>query len=330
MSLYHNAIEEEMIISRTPLRISFVGGGSDLPVFYEEEPGAVVSTAINKYIYITVNRKFDNRIRASYSITEVVTGVDELKHELVREAIKMVGLDGGLEITSIGDIPAGTGLGSSSAYTVGLLNALYAYDGLLLPPRDLAEKACQIEIDICGKPIGKQDQYASAFGGLNYIEFRKNRVVVCPISNTEIENNLMLFYIGGSRFAGEILANQQRLLISDEEKRRNTRKMAVLAQQMDTFLRNGVDKTGEFLHRNWELKKTLSPFISNEVIDRWYDIARKAGAVGGKLLGAGAGGFMLFYVPSGARVAARRALSDLRHIPFKFEPRGSTIIYNGA
>jgi D-glycero-alpha-D-manno-heptose-7-phosphate kinase len=316
-----------MIISRTPLRISFVGGGTDLPAFYKHDKGAVVSATIDKYIYITVNGRFDNSIRASYSVTEIVTEVDQLKHELIREAIKMAGLDGGLEITSIGDVPAGTGLGSSSSYTVGLLNALYAYQGVLLPPDMLAKKACQIEIDICGKPIGKQDQYAAAFGGLNYIEFYKDRVTVCPIPNMKVVNNCLLFYLGSVRSADEILEDQRGRLA---EKEAVYRKMAVLAAQMDVFLRNGVDKTGMFLHQNWELKKTLSPLISNPRIDEYYERARKAGAEGGKVSGAGGGGFLLLYAPKNRHSAIKEALSDLRHLPFRFESRGSVIIYNGA
>lgn len=319
-----------MIISRTPLRISFAGGGSDLPAFYEQERGAVLSTTIDKYIYITVNRKFDDKIRVSYSVTEIVDDVNDLKHELVREAIKMAGLDGGLEITSIGDVPAGTGLGSSSSYTVGLLNALFAYQGILLTPRELAEKACQIEIDICGKPIGKQDQYAAAFGGLNYIEFHPNRVTVCPIGNFPRVGNLILFYLGSERSADEILAEQQDLVQSDEQKRTNTRRMVYLAQVMDSWLRDGyVEKFGDLLHRAWLLKKTLSPHISNPEIDKWYDLARQYGADGGKVCGAGGGGFLLLYAPQGHHVAIKEALHDLEYIPFNFEPRGSAIIYNG-
>jgi len=318
---------KRMIISRTPLRISFVGGGTDLPAFYRHDKGAVVSATIDKYIYITVNKRFDNSIRASYSVTEIVTEVDQLKHELIREAVKMAGLGGGLEITSIGDVPAGTGLGSSSSYTVGLLNALYAYQGVLLPPDMLAKKACQIEIDICGKPIGKQDQYAAAFGGLNYIEFYKDRVTVCPVPNMKMVGNCLLFYLGGVRSADEILEDQRGRLV---EKEAAYRKMAVLAAQMDVFLRNGVDKTGMFLHQNWELKKTLSPLISNPRIDEYYERARKAGAEGGKVSGAGGGGFLLLYAPKNRHSAIKETLSDLKHIPFRFESRGSTIIYNGT
>lgn len=320
-----------MIISRTPLRISFVGGGSDLPAFYKHEMGAVVSATINKYIYIAVNKKFDNKIRASYRITEIVDDVNDLKHGLIRESLKMAGLDGGIEITSIGDIPAGTGLGSSSSYTIGLLNALYAYQGILLPPDELARKACQIEIDICGKPIGKQDQYAAAYGGMNYIEFRANRVTVCPVGYFPNARDFLLFYLGEQRSANGILAVQQELLAADEEKRVVTRRMALLAQQMDIFLRNGYeDKFGELLHQNWMLKKSLAPNISNPQIDKCYEIAKIYGAKGGKLCGAGAGGFLLLYVSPSRQHTVKEALSELKQVPFEFEPRGSAIIYNGA
>src|SRR5664280_1298428 len=192
-----------MIISRTPLRVSFAGGGSDLPAFYQHEPGAVLSTTIDKYIYITVNRKFDRRIRASYSVTEIVDTVGELKHELIREGLRLVGLDGGIEITSISDVPSeGTGLGSSSTYTVGLLNALYAYKGQHVDAERLGREACRIEIDICGKPIGKQDQYIAAYGGMQFIQFNPDGsvfvdpVVCLPETKKRLQERLLLLYTG--------------------------------------------------------------------------------------------------------------------------------------
>ncbi len=324
-----------MIISRTPLRISFVGGGSDLPAFYRREPGAVVSTAINKYIYITVNRKFDHKIRASYSRTEIVDSVDELKHELIREALKVTGIDRAIEITSISDIPSrGTGLGSSSTYTVGLLNALYAHRGRMVGAERLAKEACEIEIDRCGKPIGKQDQYIAAYGGLKYIRFYPDeRVEVIPIlcapeTRRELQQRLLLLYTGLTRRADDILAEQSRNCAMDESKRAALRRMVALAEQMvDALSRNELDGFGEVLHANWLEKRRLASGITNPDIDRWYETARAHGAIGGKILGAGGGGFLLLYAPPERHEEICRALPELRPVPFRFEPQGSRIIY---
>src|SRR4051794_16020075 len=228
-----------MIISRTPLRISFAGGGSDLPAFYRDEPGAVVSTAIDKYIYISVNQKFDRKIRASYSVTEIVDTVDQLNHELIREALRLVEIGGQIEITSISDIPSsGTGLGSSSSYTVGLLNALYAHTGRHVGPERLAREASQIEIELCGKPIGKQDQYAAAFGGLEYIQFNPDGTVfVDPIimdvaTKQKLGQRLIMLYTGMTRSADGILKEQSANTASDETKRLVLSKMRKQAQEM--------------------------------------------------------------------------------------------------
>jgi len=327
-----------MIISRTPLRISFVGGGSDLPAFYEHEPGAVVSTAIDKYIYITVNKKFDEKIRASYSITEFADEPKQLKHELIREALLLLGIKGGIEITSISDIPSrGTGLGSSSTYTVGLLNALYAFQGKHASAEKLAAEACEIEIDRCGKPIGKQDQYAAAFGNLNYIQFNPDGSVfvdpiICkPETKRKLEGNLLMLYTGITREAEGILENQRRNIISKVEKRRCLGRMVSLAQQLrDALRKNDLSAFGELLHQNWLEKKTLAGGISNPKIDGWYETARKKGAIGGKILGAGGGGFLLLYAPKSKHKEIVEALPELRPVKIGLEPQGSKIIYVGG
>jgi D-glycero-alpha-D-manno-heptose-7-phosphate kinase len=324
-----------MIISRTPLRISFTGGGSDLPAFYHHEPGAVISTAISKYIYITVNRKFDQKIRASYSVTEMVDSVDEVKHELIREALRLVGLERGVEITSISDIPSqGTGLGSSSTYTVGLLNALYAYVGQHVGAERLAQEACRIEIDICGKPIGKQDQYIAAYGGLQHIRFNPDESVfvdpvICPPDRKrELEKSLLLLYTGLTRSADDILAEQTRNTEDDATKRQVLRTMVKLAHELrEALLTNDLRVFGEVLHHGWLQKRTLANGISNPRIDEWYERARRHGAIGGKITGAGGGGFLLLYAPPDRHTEILRALPELHPLAFGCEPQGSKIIY---
>jgi D-glycero-alpha-D-manno-heptose-7-phosphate kinase len=324
-----------MIISRTPLRISFAGGGSDLHAFYKHEAGAVVSTAINRYVYITVNKKFDQKIRASYSITEMVNSVDELKHELIREALRLLELDGGIEITSISDIPSrGTGLGSSSTYTVGLLNALHAYFGRRTGAERLAREACEIEIDRCDKPIGKQDQYIAAYGGLQFIQFNPDGTVfvdpvIClPETRQTLQERLLLMYTGLTRSSQQILAEQQGNIENDNSRRRMLQAMTRLAIELrESLCKNDLDSFGGILHQGWLLKREMASGISNRDIDDWYERARQHAAIGGKLLGAGGGGFLLFYAPAERHPAIVRALKELRPTPFRFEPQGSKIIY---
>jgi D-glycero-alpha-D-manno-heptose-7-phosphate kinase len=324
-----------MIISRTPLRISFMGGGTDLPAFYEKEPGCVISTAISKYIYLTVNKKFDRRIRASYSVTEIVDQLGELKHELIRESMRLTGIEEGIEITSISDIPsAGTGMGSSSSYTVGLLNALHAYQGLHAGSERLAREASKIEIDICCKPIGKQDQYIAAYGGFQCLRFNPDGSVwvdpiVCkPETKQELERRLLLLYTGITRSADGILNEQKKSTAENPQVRSTLRTMAQMAQAMRGALcANGLDNFGEMLDEGWKLKKTLTGSISNSRIDDWYERAKRHGAIGGKLLGAGGGGFLLLYAHPDAHPPLISALAELKHVPFRFEPQGSRIIY---
>lgn len=324
-----------MIISRTPLRVSFAGGGTDLKAFYEFEPGTVTSTAINKYVYIAVNKKFDEKIRVSYSQTEIVNTVDDVRHDLVREAMRLTGVTKGIEITSIADIPsAGSGLGSSSSFTVGLLNALYAYRGEHKSPEALAQEACQIEINIVGEPIGKQDQYIAAYGGFKCIQFNPDEsVFVDPIicskeTLKELEGNLMMFYTGLTRKSGTILAEQRK---DSKNRLEMLRQMKSFAEELcDCIRANGsLDKFGAILHRNWNLKKQLANGISNSLIDHYYQKALDAGALGGKILGAGGGGFLLLYCEKENQYRAREALTELKQTPFKFEPQGSKIIFIG-
>lgn len=315
--------------------MSFVGGGSDLPVFYRRFGGAVVSTAINQFVYITVNQKFDEKIRVSYSRTEEARTVDRIKHPLVREAMKLLKIDGGMEITSVADIPGkGSGLGSSSSFTVGLLHALHAYAERYASAEQLASEACEIEIGRCGEPIGKQDQYAAAYGGLNYIRFNEDdSVSVEPIlckreTLRTIQEHILVFYTGITRSASEVLKHQQSAVASEKKKQSVMRKMVALAEQMKSELqRNRAGAFGEIIHEGWLLKKSLTGGISTDAIDGWYAKARKAGAIGGKLLGAGAGGFLMFHAPPDRHEAIASALKGLRRMSFKFEPQGSRIIF---
>ncbi|HEX5505870.1 MAG TPA: hypothetical protein VFW96_24850 [Thermomicrobiales bacterium] len=324
-----------MIIARTPLRVSFVGGGSDLAAYYRRAPGAVVGTAIDKYIYITVNPKFDHRIRASYSVTEIVESADELKHELIREALRTVGRAGGLEITSISDIPSeGTGLGSSSAYTVGLLHALYAHTGRHAGAERLAREACRIEIETCGKPIGKQDQYLAAYGGLQYVQFNPDEsvfvdpIICAPRTKRALEERLLLLYTGLTRSADAVLAEQRANTEADAASRERLRALTALARELrDALCRDDAGALGPILDEGWRLKRGLARGVSNDRIDAWYARARAAGAVGGKILGAGGGGFLLLDAPPARHPAILAALPELRHVPFRFAPQGSKIIY---
>lgn len=323
-----------MIISQTPVRMSFVGGGSDLPAFYAKFGGAVVSAAIDKYVYVTVNKKFDDWIRVSYSKTEEVPSVGKLEHKIVRACLTKLGIDGGVEITSIADIPSrGTGLGSSSSFTVGLLHALHAYHGRYVSCDALGRESCEVEIDICGERIGKQDQYAAAHGGLNFIRFeRDGSVIVEPIICDrdvirQLESSMLMFYTGVVRSASAILSNQSQQIEESSSVQTTLRKMVRLAYELRDELRsNHLHAFGEVLHENWLLKKGITDEITNSQIDEWYDRARQAGAIGGKLLGAGGGGFLLFYAPPDKHTDVQQALAELKRVDVKLENRGSRII----
>ncbi len=321
-----------MIVTRTPVRISFCGGGSDLPSFYEKYGGHVISTTIDKYIYLTLERSFHvDTTSLKYSTVERVQNLDDIQHPIFRECLRMHDVKG-VEINSTADIPGGTGMGSSSSFTVGVVNLLTAHRRMTVNKEFLARKACEIEMDILKEPIGKQDQYAAAYGGLNYYQFHKDgNVTVEPIrlsaeDKDTLSSRLMLFYIGGTRNASDILTEQNR---SSEKRDSDQQAMCSLALRLKDDLNSGdIDSFGEYLNEGWKLKRGLASGISNNKIDDIYDLALSNGAIGGKLLGAGGAGFMLFYAYERDRPSLRSALSDCREIPFNMENNGSQIVFN--
>ncbi len=324
-----------MFISKTPLRITFVGGGSDIKEYYSNYGrGSVLSAAINKYIYVIVNKKFDSNIRVSYSKTEIVDSVEKIEHPSVREALKMLGIEGGIEILSISDIPSGgTGLGSSSTFIVGLLNALHAWNGEYVSPKELAEEAVKIERDILHEPGGKQDQYMAAYGGIQKMNFYSDeRVEVDPVimdsrRMKEFEDSLILLYTGIQRSSGTIHQSQKEMV---QRNITNYEGMVRKADEAFISLNNGDYKSvGRIIHENWILKKSLANGISNDKIDNWYNAAIDSGALGGKLIGAGGGGFLLFMADPVVQDTIREKLPELRREEFKFELEGSRIIYVG-
>lgn len=320
-----------MIITKTPLRVSFTGGGTDLPEYYTKNGGAVVSCGINKYIYITVNKKFDDKIRASYSRTEIVDEVKDLHHELIRECMKLVGIKGGIEITSIADIPSGTGLGSSSAFTVGLLNALHTYNGYTPSAEELARQACEVEISILKHPIGKQDQYAAAYGGTNYFKFNQDgtverrRIYLDDSDARLMRQKLLLLYTGLTRDANTILTEQKQNTASKLETLDFMKNQA--GEMYRELTENGfTEHFGKMLHEGWLRKQQLASTISNGPINDFYQKAIEAGAVGGKLLGAGGGGFLLFYCDEDKQSAVEKA-TGLQRTYFHPSLRGSRVIF---
>jgi len=322
-----------MIISQTPLRISFVGGGTDFKDFYEQEEGWIVNSAIDKYIFVIVNERFDDKIYINYSQKEIVDSVDEIKHDLVREAMRKTGVTKGIEITTLADIPSeGSGLGSSSSVTVGLLNALYHFTGNPQPPEVLAREACEIEIDILKKPIGKQDQYIAAYGGLRFFKFKADgsveaeKIYLNNGMNRKLGSNLLLFYTGKTRKADNILCEQKENILDRLE---IMRQMKMQAVELRDYLRAGDnDKVGDVFQKAWKFKKQLASKISNGDIDAMYENALDAGATGGKICGAGGGGFLMLYCPRHKQDAVRLALKDYREFPFFLEKHGSKIIFN--
>jgi D-glycero-alpha-D-manno-heptose-7-phosphate kinase len=320
-----------VIVVQTPLRISFVGGGTDFDEFYSSHGGAVISTAIDKYVFVVVKERFDDLIYLNYTRREQVERVDDIRHELIREAMRITGVSKGIEITTLADVPAeGTGLGSSSSVTVGVLQALYAYQGELRTAETLAQEACRIEIDILKHPIGRQDQYIAAYGNLRFITFSDagievEKVELSPEAKRRLNDNFLCFYTGMTRKASEIL-EEQKANINDRLKGLvEMKRLAFRAK--GAVMQGAFDELGEILHSSWELKKTLASKITNPQIDERYEAARKAGAIGGKITGAGGGGFLLLYCPKEKQDAVRRALK-LRELPFRFEPDGSKVIFN--
>jgi len=321
-----------MVGTQTPFRMSFIGGGTDLKEFYSKSGGAVLSTSIDKYMYIFIHPSFDEKIQIKYSRTELVNSVDDIKHPIVKEVLMKFNLNG-IDINSIADIPAGTGLGSSSTFTVGLLNAMYLYLNQSITQELLAKEACEIEIEKLNEPIGKQDQYAAAFGGLNVIRFNSDETVdieSVDISDKDykhLQNNLLLFYTGSIRKASTILLDQKINIKNENSKFETMIEMTKLVEKAkNALVQSRINEFGKILDENWKLKKTLSNKISNTEIDDLYNYAKKHGATGGKLLGAGGGGFLLFYCEKIDQPKLRNALRKFKEVPFMFESKGTQSI----
>ena len=320
-----------MIIVQTPLRVSFLGGGTDFEDFYLNHGGAVLSTAIDKYAFVVMKERFDDMIYVNYSKKEIVSNVDDLEHELVREAMKMAGVEKGVEISTFVDVREGTGLGSSSSITVGLLQSLYAYKGEAETAGTLARQACQIEVDILGKPMGRQDQYIAAYGNMRFITFSgegisAEKVVLSKEGKTKLSERLMLFFTKRTRRSGEILAEQKANIADRVEVLKEMTKLAY--QGREAITRETFDELGEMLHKGWQLKRQLASKISNSDLDEMYQAALNSGAVGGKITGAGGGGFLLLYAPAQRRDDIRSALWGLEEIPLRFEADGSKVIFD--
>ena len=322
-----------MIITRAPFRVSFCGGGSDLPSFYEKNGGCVLSTSIRKYMYLTIHNYFHkDQIVLKYSKTETVKNYTEIEHKYFKQCLRDFGIMG-VEISSMADIPAGTGLGSSSSFTVALLQLLHTYKGEYVSKYKLAKDACEVEIEKLGEPIGKQDQFAAAFGGLKFYEFMPNGfvnvepIIMAPQSYKALEDNILMFYLGGVHSASEILKQQSQNVKSGDKAKVQLRMCELTRTLKDELQKNNVDATGELLHENWMLKKSLAAGISNPLIDEVYERAMTAGALGGKLLGAGGAGFMIFYVKPEQQKAVRAALSELREMDFEMDNSGASIVH---
>ncbi len=322
-----------MIIVQSPLRISFFGGGTDFPDFFMNEGGCVLSSTIDKCIFVTIKQRFDSKLRIGYTETEMVDKVDQIKHELIREALRLTGIQLGVEITTMGDIPsAGSGLGSSSAVTVGSLHAMYAYLGEMVTAEQLAKEACKIELDILKKPIGIQDQYAIAYGGLRFFEFCPDGTVLNRKIRLgddlcrKLDESFLLFYTGINRQSDSILGEQKANIGDSLPVLREIKALAHEAREQ--LERGNLDSFGEMLDYSWGLKKRLASKISNGPIDEMYAAARKAGALGGKITGAGGGGFLLLYCPPVKQDAVRGALKGLQELPFRLEQDGTKIIFN--
>ena len=322
-----------MIITQTPLRIGLLGGGTDLPDYYRHSGGRVLNCAIDKYIYVIVKQRFDDEIYVNYSKKEIVSSVVELEHELVREAMLMTGVERGVEITTLADIPsAGSGLGSSSAVTVGLLHALFAYQGQQVPAERLAELACAIEIERCGKPIGKQDQYIAALGGIRDLRFGQDGDVTAEelglpaAERRALQQQIMLFYTGITRSANTILAEQNASIGGRLPQLDLLRDLAGFA--VDRLRSGDVDAIGPAVRESWEAKRKLASGVSNAQVDLAVSRALDAGAAGVKLTGAGGGGFLLVICPMERQRAVRRSLADMRELPVKLDRLGSRVVLN--
>jgi D-glycero-alpha-D-manno-heptose-7-phosphate kinase len=322
-----------MVIIQTPLRISLFGGGTDFPAYYLEHGGCVLNTAIDKYIFVTIKKRFDDKLRIGYSQTEMVDSVDEIQHELIREALRHTGITHGVEITTMADIPTkGSGLGSSSTVTVGALHAMYAYKRELVLTERLAQEACVIEREILQKPSGVQDQYIAAYGGFRFMEFTTDgEIIVRPVSLSRrtlrcLNDNLLIFFTGITRQNGRILEEQETNINDRLATLEQMKQIAYTA--CDELQRENVDAVGDLLHESWQLKKQLASQISNPQIDEMYETALQAGATGGKVSGAGGGGFLLLYVPRGQQEKVRDALKEYQELPITLGQDGSKVIFD--
>jgi len=328
-----------MIITRTPFRITFGGGGTDLRSFYIKHGGFIFSAAINKYMFINVNKPIvDDLVRVKYSKSEITESINEIKHDIVRECCKMMGIENAIEIISMADIPAGTGLGSSSSYTVGLLNALHNMKRNFTSLKELAEEACKIEIDIIGKPIGKQDQYIATFGGLTVLEIDKNgevevrEVEISPEFIEDLENNIIIFYEGSSRNADVILSEQSAKVDRKEEEAVSNMLLIkeIGYRILEAIERGRLREFGELMHEHWCAKKKISKKMTKPHIDYLYEIARANGAVGGKIMGAGGGGFFMFYCENNDKFKLRKAMAEkgLKELKYHFDFEGTKVLAN--
>jgi D-glycero-alpha-D-manno-heptose-7-phosphate kinase len=326
-----------MIVTRTPVRIPLGGGGTDLPSYYTQYGGSLLSAAIDKYIYVTVNKRFENSVRVSYSETEIADTARRIKHPIVREALKLLNIESGVEITSIADVPSNTGLGTSSSFTVGLLHALHTYKREKISAKDLAEEACFLEIELLKGPIGKQDQYVAAYGGLISLEIdrlgnaRVEQLHLSEDARDQLESNTLLFYTGIRRSASQVLSVQNKATSIRREKTVDgLHKIKEIGQRTkEAFLGEDLDKFGKLLDAHWRAKKSLSDKISSGQVDRWYRTARRNGASGGKLMGAGGGGFFMFYCNNGKNGFRKTMQKEgLREMPFRIDYEGSKVLIN--
>ena len=326
-----------MIIARAPVRISIGGGGTDLPFFYPQFGGDLITGAIDKYIYVTVSqRKFQEKYRIAYSKTEIVDSVDQIENDRVREAIKLLDIKPHLEISTVSEVPGKSGLGSSSSFLIAVLKALHAFQKEEVSNKVLAEEACKIEIETLKEPIGKQDQYASAFGGINHLNISKNgQIIVSPINISDsiirgMEENLYLFYTKIQRDASEVLKDQTERAVSDEEKMNCMKEIKKIGMEIKRCLESGnLRRFGEWMNIHWETKKKMSTKMTSPKINDWYNLALKNGALGGKIMGAGGGGFFMFYCEKDGQQFVRKMEEyGLKYVPFRFDLDGGKTIFN--
>lgn len=328
-----------MVVTQTPLRISFAGGGTDLPDFYNIDTGAVLSATVDKYVYVTVKRHselFNEPIRLSYSLTEQVNTIDEIKNDIARECLRFLAIEPPIYISTVGDMPASSGMGGSSAFAVGLLNALHAFRGERVTAGQLAEEACHIEIEVLKEPIGKQDQYAAAFGGLNLFRFEPGGVVTVEPQRVmngvvpQLFSDIMMFWTGHQRAASSVLTEQKANTLGKLDLLRHMRNDAYELRALCTGPAIDLKRFGNALHKNWEMKRQLGSAVSNQHINQWYDRAMAAGAEGGKLCGAGGGGFLMFVVQPENRESVREALADLVCVRLDYEVHGSRVLFSSG